>query len=82
MISSGAVGKSRLTSWAPVPNKLTVSVDVKQHSTNHGLFVAFLPHLSAAYFSFFVGGVFFCLFFSTTLHNVIKSSLHRHKNNR
>ena len=28
---SGAVWKSRWTSWAPVPNKLTVSVDVKQH---------------------------------------------------
>ena len=32
--SSGAVWKSRWTSWAPVPNKPTVSVDVKQHSTN------------------------------------------------
>ena len=29
--SSGAVIKSRWTSWAPVPNKPTVSVDVKQH---------------------------------------------------
>ena len=29
--SSGAVRKSRWTSWAPVPNKPTVSVDVKQH---------------------------------------------------
>ena len=29
--SSGAVWKSRWTSWAPVPNKPTVSVDVKQH---------------------------------------------------
>ena len=29
--SSGAVWKSRWPSWAPVPNKLTVSVDVKQH---------------------------------------------------
>ena len=27
----GAVWKSRWTSWAPVPNKPTVSVDVKQH---------------------------------------------------
>ena len=26
--------KSRWPSWAPVPNKPTVSVDVKQHSTN------------------------------------------------
>ena len=25
--------KSRWPSWAPVPNKPTVSVDVKQHST-------------------------------------------------
>ena len=32
--SSGAVWKSRWPSWAPVPNKPTVSVDVKQHSTN------------------------------------------------
>ena len=32
--SSGAVSKSRWTSWAPVSNKPTVSVDVKQHSTN------------------------------------------------
>ena len=31
--SSGAVWKSRRPSWAPVPNKPTVSVDVKQHST-------------------------------------------------
>ena len=30
---SGAVWKSRWPSWAPVPNKPTVSVDVKQHST-------------------------------------------------
>ena len=29
--SSGAVWKSRWPSWAPVPNKPTVSVDVKQH---------------------------------------------------
>ena len=29
--SSGAVWKSRRPSWAPVPNKPTVSVDVKQH---------------------------------------------------
>ena len=29
--SSGAVWKSRWTSWAPVSNKPTVSVDVKQH---------------------------------------------------
>ena len=28
---SGAVRKSTWTSWAPVPNKPTVSVDVKQH---------------------------------------------------
>ena len=32
---SGAVWKSRWPSWAPVPNKPTVSVDVKQHSTNN-----------------------------------------------
>ena len=32
--SSGAVWKSRWPSWAPVPNKPTVSVDVKQHSTS------------------------------------------------
>ena len=29
--STGAVRKSRWASWAPVPNKPTVSVDVKQH---------------------------------------------------
>ena len=29
--------KSRWPSWAPVPNKPTVSVDVKQHSTNSKL---------------------------------------------
>ena len=28
------VRKSRWTSWAPVPNKPTVSVDVKQHFSN------------------------------------------------
>ena len=32
--SSGAGWKSRWPSWAPVLNKPTVSVDVKQHSTN------------------------------------------------
>jgi len=32
---SGAVWKSRWPSWAPVHNMPTVSVDVKQHSTNH-----------------------------------------------
>ena len=31
--SSGAVWVSRWTSWAPIPNKPTVSVDVKQHWT-------------------------------------------------
>ena len=31
--SPEAVWKSRRPSWAPVPNKPTVSVDVKQHST-------------------------------------------------
>ena len=31
--SSGAVWESRWPSWAPVPNKPTVSVDVKQHLT-------------------------------------------------
>ena len=31
--SSGAVWKSRWPSWAPFPNRPTVSVDVKQHST-------------------------------------------------
>ena len=30
--SSGAVRKSRWPSWAPIPNKPSVSVDVKQHS--------------------------------------------------
>ena len=29
--SSGAMSKSRWTSWTPDPNKPTVSVDVKQH---------------------------------------------------
>ena len=33
--SSGAVWKSRRPSWAPVPYNPTVSVDLKQHSTNH-----------------------------------------------
>ena len=32
--SSGAAWKSRWPCWAPVPNKPTVSVDVKQHSTH------------------------------------------------
>ena len=32
--SSGAVWKSRWPSWAPVPNKHTVFVDVKQHFNN------------------------------------------------
>ena len=31
------MGKSRWPSWVPVPNKPTVSVDVKQHSTNQPL---------------------------------------------
>ena len=34
--SSGAVWKSRWTSWATVPNKPTVSVDVKQHFNQTG----------------------------------------------
>ena len=34
MQSSGAVWKSRWSSWAPVPNKPAVSVDVKQHFNN------------------------------------------------
>ena len=33
--SSGAVCTSRWTSWAPAPNKPTVSVDVKQHFSNN-----------------------------------------------
>ena len=33
--SSGAVRTSRWTSWAPVPNKPTVSVDVKQYFNNN-----------------------------------------------
>ena len=32
--SSGAVWKLRWRSWAPVPNKRTVSVDIKQHPAN------------------------------------------------
>ena len=32
--------KSRWPSWAPVPNQPTVSVDVKQHSTNSGFTAA------------------------------------------
>ena len=31
--SSGVVWKSRWPSWAPVPNKPTISVDVKQHTS-------------------------------------------------
>ena len=38
--SSGGVWKSRWTSWAPVPNKPTVSVDVKQHFNNICLYVS------------------------------------------
>ena len=38
--SSGAVWKSRWTSWFPVPNKPTVSVDVKQHFSQLSLFLA------------------------------------------
>ena len=37
------VWKSRWPSWAPVPNKPTVSVDVKHHSTKSGLWVAGSP---------------------------------------
>jgi len=33
--SSGGVWKSRWTSWAPIPSKPTVSVDVKQHFNNN-----------------------------------------------
>ena len=42
--SSGAVRKSRWTSWAPVPNKPTVSVDVKQHFNNNNN--TSIPHSS------------------------------------
>ena len=34
--SKGAVWKLRWPSWAPVPNRPTVSVDVKQHPTKDG----------------------------------------------
>ena len=42
--SSGAVWKLRWLSWAPIPNKLTVSVDIKQHfirllTTRNSVFV-------------------------------------------
>ena len=40
--SSGAVWKLRWPSWAPVPNKPTVSVDVKQHFNNN-LCTLYLP---------------------------------------
>ena len=40
--SPGAVWKSRWTSWAPVPKKPAVSVDLKQHSTNFN--AALRPH--------------------------------------
>ena len=46
--SSGAAGESRWLSWAPVPNKPTVSVDVKQHfnqSAVRHLFAVPLPPL-------------------------------------
>ena len=33
--SSGAERMSRWTSWAPVPNKPTLSVDLKQHFNNN-----------------------------------------------
>ena len=39
--SSGAVSKSRWTSWAPVPNKPTASVDVKQHFNHQATFYVF-----------------------------------------
>ena len=38
--SSGAVWKSRWPSWAPVPNKPTVSVDVKQHPNKQNMYVS------------------------------------------
>ena len=38
--SSADVWKSRWPSWAPVPNKPRVSLDVKQHSTNSTKFYA------------------------------------------
>ena len=38
LLSSRAVWKSRWPSWAPVPNKPTVSVDVKQHFNNCPVF--------------------------------------------
>ena len=39
--SSGAVLKSRWPSWAPIPNKPTVSVNVKQHF-NHQVGLTYL----------------------------------------
>ena len=41
--SSGAVRKSRWPSWAPVPNKPMVSVDVKQHFNRNQNGVLTLP---------------------------------------
>ena len=43
--SSGAVSMSRWTSWAPVPNKATVSMDVKQHFDYHFHTPSHLPFL-------------------------------------
>ena len=49
--SSGAVWKSKWQSWAPVPNKPTVSVDVKQHFNNE------IKSLSSQLVGFWPGGV-------------------------
>ena len=39
--------KSRWTSWAPVPNKPTVSVDVKQHFNHFVFFYLLKANVSA-----------------------------------
>ena len=44
--SSGAVWKSRWPSWAPVPNKPMVSVDIKQHWTMLTHWSQFAPKMT------------------------------------
>ena len=46
--SSGALWKSRWTSWAPVPNKPTVFVDVKQHFNNDNNFAKKISYRSTS----------------------------------
>ena len=74
--NSGAVWKSRWTSWDPVPNKPTVSVDVKQHFNfaNRSPFdLVTIPLLSGFFLLLFSFSLSFLPFHSVMLLGLVES---------